>query len=108
MPFNICKNFQIYNEKRLFKIDTLFAFRLARPNNGIKIETSENTKVTKAHRDDIMKNENKKGDKKRGDNPQKFELYFKFQGYLDNLHSHQTLAINRGENLKVKYSLGIL
>lgn len=85
-----------------------FFFRLTRPNNGIKIETSENTKVTKAHRNDIMKNVDKKGDtkgdKKRSDNPQKFELYFKFQGYLDNLHSHQTLAINRGENLKVNIS----
>lgn len=66
---------------------------MSRHNNGIKIETSENTKVTKAQQQG--------NDKKSGDNPQKFELYFKFQGYLNNMHSHQTLAINRGENLKV-------
>ncbi|XP_055324004.1 uncharacterized protein YdcI [Sitodiplosis mosellana] len=73
---------------------------LKRHNNGIKIETSENTKVTKAHKEDIPKGDSKKGDKKRGDNPRKFEIYFNFQGYLNNMHSHQTLAINRGENLK--------
>lgn len=79
----------------------MFCFRLTRHNNGIKIETAENIKVTKAHKEDISKNGFKKGEKKRGDNPKKFEIYFKFQGFLNNLHSHQTLAINRGENLKV-------
>lgn len=79
--------------------------RLKRHNNGIKIETSENTKVTKAHKEDIPKGDSKKGDKKRGDNPRKFETYFNFQAYLNSMHSHQTLAINRGENLKVSMHL---
>lgn len=82
--------------------------RLTRHNNGIKIETSENTKVTKAHRDDIPKGDKKKGEKKHGDNPQKFETYFNFQGYLNNMHSHQTLAINRGENLKVIFFIQLI
>lgn len=43
----------------------------------------------------------KKSEKKRGDNPRKFEIYFNFQGYMNNMHAHQILAINRGENLKV-------
>lgn len=76
-------------------------FRLGRHNNGIKIETTENTKVTKSHKTDIPKMEFNKSDKKGGDNPKKFELYFNFQGYMNSMHSHQTLAINRGENLKV-------
>lgn len=113
--FKMCKTFfknfssKKFLAKNLLRISVNFSnclHRLSRHNNGIKIETSENTKVTKAHKEDIPKFEIKKGDKKSadkkgGDNPRKFELYFKFQGYLNNIHSHQTLAINRGENLKV-------
>lgn len=82
-----------------------FSYRLSRPNNGIKIETSQNAKSTKANKDDNSKANGKRLDKKPGgggDDPRKFEIYFKFQIYFNNIQSHQTLAINRGENLKVR------
>lgn len=79
-------------------------FRLSRHNNGIKIETSENTKVNKALKNEVKSNA-KKGDKNQHDNPRKFETYFKFQAYFNSIHSHQTLAINRGENLKVNKNI---
>lgn len=69
---------------------------LNRHNNGIKIETSENTKVTKE-----FQNDGGKSNAKKGDHPRKFETYFKFQTFFNNIQSHQTLAINRAENLKV-------
>lgn len=73
-----------------------------RHNNGIKIETSENIKVTKEFQNDGGKSNAKKSDKHRsGDHPRKFETYFKFQIFFNNIQSHQTLAINRAENLKV-------
>lgn len=72
---------------------------MSRPNNGIRVETSQNTKATKTNKDDIAQANGKRVDK--NDDPRKFEIYFKFQSYFNNIHSHQTLAINRGENLKV-------
>lgn len=77
-----------------------FPYRLSRPNNGIKIETSQNTKASKSSKDDIPQANGKRMDK--NDDPRKFEIYFKFQAYFNSIQSHQTLAINRGENLKVK------
>lgn len=74
--------------------------RLSRPNNGIKIETSQNTKASKSNKDDNPQANSKRVDK--NDDPRKFEIYFKFQAYFNSIQSHQTLAINRGENLKVK------
>lgn len=62
---------------------------MTRKNNGIKIETTK-SKIGK---------ENKKTD--RTDDASKFEIYSNFQGYIDNIQSHQTMAINRAENLKV-------
>lgn len=82
----------------------VFDCSLCREKNGIKIETSENTKVTKASKSDVPRNGGKFGDKKGsndGDNPEKFKNYFNFQNYLNNMHSHQIMAINRAENLKV-------
>lgn len=77
---------------------------MGRDKNGIKIETSENTKVTKVQKNDVPRNNVKLGDKKGhndGDNPEKFKNYFNFQNFLNNMHSHQIMAINRAENLKV-------
>lgn len=81
--------------------------RLSRPNNGIKIETSENARKPKANSGDNTKADAKRGDKNHRDDARKFEIYFKFQAYFNNILSHQTLAINRGENLKVKLNLKI-
>lgn len=86
----------------------VFVHSLNQSNNGIRLETTENTKVTKAKHGP---NSNaKKGVKthERGDNPRKFETYFNFQGYFNRIYSHQTLAINRGENLKVQHVLTIV
>lgn len=77
-----------------------FSHRLSRPNNGIKIETSQNTKASKSNKDDNPQAKGKRVDK--NDDPRKFEIYFKFQAYFNSIQSHQILAINRGENLKVK------
>lgn len=78
----------------------LFPHRLSRPNNGVKIETSQNAKATKPNAGDNPQANGKRADK--NDDARKFEVYFKFQSYFNSMHSHQTLAINRGENLKVK------
>lgn len=72
---------------------------MSRPNNGIKIETTQNVKTTKADKGDMPNANGKRGG--GGDDPRKFEIYFKFQAYFNSILSHQTLAINRGENLKV-------
>lgn len=72
--------------------------RLNRKKNGIKIETTANAKAIKASKEN-QKNVNKKGS--RSDDPSKFENYFQYQVYTDNIHAHQVLAINRAENLKV-------
>lgn len=83
-----------------------FLIRLNRKNNGIKIETSANTKTIKATKTSSKENVNKskKDGKNHGNNredPTKFEVYFNFQVYANNIQAHQVLAINRGENLKV-------
>lgn len=60
-----------------------------------------NAKAIKASKENRKngKNDNKKGS--RSDDPSKFENYYKYQVYIDNIHSHQVLAINRAENFKV-------
>lgn len=71
-----------------------------RDKNGIKIETGENTKITKSKTDE--KASGKGGHGNRADDPQKYAIYFNFNTYVNHIQPHQTLAINRAENLKAR------
>lgn len=91
----------------IFKIILIFG-RLSRNGNGIKIETSENKKATQDKADN--KNGKKDGQNhgSRADDPQKYAIYFSFSAYINNIHSHQTLAINRAENSKVNWHSSVI
>lgn len=76
----IAKNESIMNEVRQLQLKF-----------GITITTSE-VKQKKTAKDD-----------KANVNAQKFENYFDFSCSADRIKSHQILAINRGESLKVRF-----
>lgn len=73
-----------------------FYCRVLRKRNDITIDSVENVKETKLFHDSADKKP-----KDRTENPQKFEHYFQFSSFTSSLQSHQILAINRGESLKV-------
>lgn len=79
---------------------TSFNFSLLRKGNGIKLQT----KKSKSSSTKVAKDQKKKktdSHKSKSVDEKKFELYFDFDNFIDNIQSHQVLAINRAENLKV-------
>lgn len=79
-----------------------FLCRLNQPMNGIKIQTSASSKSTKtAEKSKATTKAQKPKKPEKTVDASKFQSYFDFQLYINQLQSHQVLAINRGENLKV-------
>lgn len=74
-------------------------------NNGIKIHSthSKSGSTSKAKETKTADVKKKSSTKNSGNpvNESKFENYCDFQAYVNSIHSHQVLAINRGESLKV-------
>ncbi|KAM3863081.1 S1 RNA-binding domain-containing protein 1 [Diretmus argenteus] len=83
--------------------ETLTYVRTLCENNNVTIQSSVSKSALKE------KGQEKPGPGHRGPGGQqnkakdfdKFKLYFEFTCNIQRIHSHQTLAINRGENLKI-------
>lgn len=78
-----------------------------RKGNGIKIQTKKSkSPSTKTSKD--TKKSKQDAHKSKSIDEKKFELYFEYENHVDNIQSHQILAINRAENLKVNASIIII